>query len=133
MTFLSNLPTLVLGTDSMKAQRSGSHHFITLVARYSRNSSALAVASNYAINASLRHALESDPFDADLINSLISRADRNQIGEGAADIDANPIGIHAAGSHATAGNGFRSRRKRARNVSEAAASITGGSPAATTP
>jgi hypothetical protein len=41
--------------------------------------SALAVASNYAINASLRHALDSDPFDADLINSLIARADRNQI------------------------------------------------------
>jgi alpha-amylase/alpha-mannosidase (GH57 family) len=35
---------------------------------------ALAVASNYAINASLRHALESDPFDADLITVLIDRA-----------------------------------------------------------
>ncbi|HEX7158809.1 MAG TPA: glycoside hydrolase, partial [Edaphobacter sp.] len=35
---------------------------------------ALAVAANYAINASLRHAFEADPFDADLVTTLIARA-----------------------------------------------------------
>ena len=40
---------------------------------------ALAVASNYAINSSLRHALESESFDADLIASLIARAERDQV------------------------------------------------------
>ncbi len=39
---------------------------------------ALAVASNYAINSSLRHALEADAFDADLIASLVARAERDQ-------------------------------------------------------
>ena len=58
--------------------------------------------------------------------------DRDQIGEGAADIDADSQ-VHAAGSHATAGNGFRSRRNRARSISVSVTSITGGSPAATTP
>ncbi|HEX7159444.1 MAG TPA: DUF3536 domain-containing protein [Edaphobacter sp.] len=39
---------------------------------------ALAVAANYAINASLRHAFESEPFDADLINALVARAQRHE-------------------------------------------------------
>jgi alpha-amylase/alpha-mannosidase (GH57 family) len=38
---------------------------------------ALAVAANYAINASLRHAFEAEPFDADLITTLVDRAQRH--------------------------------------------------------
>jgi alpha-amylase/alpha-mannosidase (GH57 family) len=38
---------------------------------------ALAVAANYALNASLRHALEAEPFDPDIITSLIARAERD--------------------------------------------------------
>src|ERR1035437_4361213 len=36
-TFLSNLPTLVLGTSSMNAQRSGTCHRATLLERNSRS------------------------------------------------------------------------------------------------
>ena len=36
-TFLSNLPTLVLGTASMKTTSSGSHHLATRGSRYSRS------------------------------------------------------------------------------------------------
>ena len=42
-TFLSNLPTLVFGTASMNAHRSGSCHRATRVARNSRNSSTVTV------------------------------------------------------------------------------------------
>src|SRR5579885_381522 len=38
-TFLSNLPTLVLGTASMNSTSSGSHHLATRELRYSRISS----------------------------------------------------------------------------------------------
>src|ERR1019366_9513546 len=41
-TFLSNLPTLVLGTLSIKLHLSGSHHLATRSARNSFSSSALA-------------------------------------------------------------------------------------------
>ena len=57
---------------------------------------------------------------------------RDQIGERATDIDADTQ-RHAAGSQATAGNGFRSLRRRVRRASVAATSMTGGSPATTTP
>lgn len=40
---------------------------------------ALALAANFAINASLRRALEADTFDAEEIRSLVARADREQI------------------------------------------------------
>src|SRR3954451_7743221 len=40
--FLSNLPTLVLGTSSMKAQRSGIHHLETCGIRYARICSGVA-------------------------------------------------------------------------------------------
>ena len=42
--FLSNLPTVVFGTASMNAHRSGSCHCATLPARNSRSSAAVAVA-----------------------------------------------------------------------------------------
>ena len=58
--------------------------------------------------------------------------DGDEVGEGAADIDADPQ-AHAAGSQATAGNGLRVARSFARNVSVAARSISGGSPRAITP
>jgi hypothetical protein len=45
-TFLSNLPTLVLGTASMKTTRSGSHHLATRGVRYSRMSSAVSWPAN---------------------------------------------------------------------------------------
>src|SRR5665647_2628588 len=44
-TFLSNLPTLVLGTSSMKAQRSGTCHPATLLPRYSLSPAASIVES----------------------------------------------------------------------------------------
>ncbi|WP_263366776.1 DUF3536 domain-containing protein [Edaphobacter bradus] len=40
---------------------------------------ALAIAANYAINSSLRHALDAEPFNADLIADLVARAEHNQI------------------------------------------------------
>ena len=43
-TFLSNFPTLVLGTSGMNAQRSGSCHFATRSARNARSVSASSVA-----------------------------------------------------------------------------------------
>ena len=39
---------------------------------------ALAVAANYALNSSVRHALEAEPFDADRIEDLIARAEYHQ-------------------------------------------------------
>ena len=47
-TFLSNFPTLVLGTLSTNVQRSGSHHLATRSERNSRSSSALAVDSGFS-------------------------------------------------------------------------------------
>src|ERR1017187_2900183 len=44
-TFLSNLPTLVLGMVSKNVQFSGNHHLATRSAKKSRNSSGLAVMS----------------------------------------------------------------------------------------
>ena len=40
---------------------------------------ALALAASFAINASLRRALEADPFDPNAIESLLNRADADQI------------------------------------------------------
>src|SRR6185295_1183581 len=45
-TFLSNLPTLVLGTASMNTTSSGSHHLATRGFRYSRISSAVSWPAN---------------------------------------------------------------------------------------
>src|SRR6185312_10354665 len=58
--------------------------------------------------------------------------DGNQVGEGAADIDADAQ-RHAAGSHATFGSLFRVVRNRVRKASVAASSMSGGSPVETTP
>ena len=59
----------------------------------------------------------------------------HEVGEGAADVDADTD--HDCGSCsgclATVGAGGRSARSFARNAFVAASSITGGSPAATTP
>src|SRR5207302_5461504 len=45
-TFLSNLPTEVLGTSSMKRTSSGSHHFATLSRRKSTTSSCVTLPLN---------------------------------------------------------------------------------------
>ncbi len=67
---------------------------------------ALAVAANHALNASLRHALDAEPFDPNLIENLIDRAEHHQ-----SELNAQPL-AYIAGQ----------RMKRAMVRLEAAAS-----------
>jgi alpha-amylase/alpha-mannosidase (GH57 family) len=67
---------------------------------------ALAVAANHALNASLRHAFEAEPFDSDLIENLVARAQHHQ-----SELNAQPLGYIAG-----------QRMKRAMIRLEAAAS-----------
>jgi len=47
---------------------------------------ALAVAANFAINSSLRRAIEADPFDSNEIHSLLARAASDQVALDSADL-----------------------------------------------
>ena len=51
---------------------------------------ALALAANFAINSSLRHAIEADPFDPTEIENLLARASSDQV-----TLDASILGFNA--------------------------------------